>query len=100
MSLSAAPMPKVVNAIIDLTTIWRAPASGSEHTRKQGNEGSAHLVLKLRACAITYTRGNSVMTETDNDRSPLTEAQDRLLDLLVQQDEASGQKDWPRVNAL
>ena len=39
------------------------------------------------------------MTETD-DRSPLTEAQDRLLDLLVQQDEASGQKDWPRVNAL
>ncbi len=39
------------------------------------------------------------MTAPDN-RAELRAAQDRLLDLLVQQDEASKQKDWPRVTAL
>jgi hypothetical protein len=41
----------------------------------------------------------SAMTALDN-RAELTAAQDRLLDLLVQQDEASTLKDWPRVTAL
>jgi hypothetical protein len=35
-----------------------------------------------------------------DDRARLTEAQELLLDLLVQQDEASQLKDWPRVSAL
>lgn len=34
------------------------------------------------------------------DRARLTAAQDRLLDLLVQQDEASTLKDWSRVSVL
>jgi hypothetical protein len=35
-----------------------------------------------------------------DDRAGLAAAQDRLLDLLVQQDEASKLKDWPRVSSL
>jgi hypothetical protein len=33
-------------------------------------------------------------------RAELRAVQDQLLDLLVQQDEASQLKDWPRVTAL
>ena len=33
-------------------------------------------------------------------RAELRALQDQLLDLLVQQDEASKRKDWPRVTAL
>jgi hypothetical protein len=37
---------------------------------------------------------------TYEDRAELTAAQDRLLDLLVQQDEASKLKDWSLVSVL
>jgi hypothetical protein len=40
-----------------------------------------------------------IMTAPE-DRTELTAAQDRLLDLLVQQDEAKTSKDWPLVSAL
>jgi hypothetical protein len=35
-----------------------------------------------------------------DDSARLGKAQDRLLELLVEQDEASRLKDWPRVSAL
>jgi len=37
---------------------------------------------------------------TNEVRAELAAAQDRLLDLLVQQDEASNLKDWPLVTQL
>jgi hypothetical protein len=60
----------------------------------------AGLVRKVEVI-VRYgtTLGSSIMTAADS-RTELTAAQDRLLALLVQQDEASNLKDWTLVNAL
>jgi len=62
------------------------------------NDGAARIVIKSSSLHDIVQLGNLIMT-TD-DRAALTAAQDRLLNLLVQQDEASELKDWARVNTL
>jgi hypothetical protein len=62
------------------------------------NEGAAPVVAIVIARTISYELGDWMAASFD--RTNLIEAQDRLINLLVQQDEAQRAEDWRRVNAL